>query len=734
MISTLVDAALRSLLLAAAVWAGLRVFRVRNVIAGKAAWALVLSAAILMPALVPIAARWHVLPAGAQVVLPASPMTLLEEIRATLESRRAIARPASKIVTPVPQPKTAQTDETVTQAPAETDDAVAPKPEETSSYEVSPAPYVAPPVAARSMLPSPLVMAIGFYLAVALMLAGRLVYGLGVALLLWHRAKPAAIPGGTEVPVRTSPEISSPVTIGSGVVLPAEYTEWDQEKLRVVLAHERSHVNQRDFYLQLIAGLYAAAFWISPLGWWLKRKLSDLAEAISDCAALSEAASRPAYAQILLEFAAVPRPTLIGVAMARSSRISDRIERLLNESSFHQAFASTRRRAALAVLLVPIALFAVAGIRVEAAGQETQEPSPAVAPSPAAAPAPSAAPQVSVAPQAPDAEPAPAMDDDQEGPVVAPAVPDVPPAPDVFVAVPPVPAVPVAPEVEGVTVIPPSAVLALQAPVAPMPPTSWYWNPKPLHLPGKTMMFAGGPDGLKVLRLFPNGQVVSADGRGYAYVYSRNGDSYALISGNARDHFQFSGDMHTEEIEKAKKLAKGDFLWFRHDGKSYLIDDPVTISQIEAMYKPVEELGKQQEELGRQQEELGKQQEALGRKQEQVNVPTPDLSKEVARMNEALAKLQQLKNGQSINRDDLARLQGEIGELQSELGALQGQMGAQQGELGEEQGKLGAQQGRLGAEQGRLGAEQGRLSREIDLKVKGVIDESLKNGKAKPVE
>lgn len=737
MISTLFEAALRSLLLAAAVWVGLRIFRVRNVVAGKVAWALVLSSAIMMPLLLPLAAHWQVFPANTQILLPASPMTLLEELRATLESRRAIARPAPKVKTSIPQADTPQVEESVASAqPDLPADSASPESEETSSYEVAPAPYVATPVAARSMVPSPLAVAIGMYIAVALILTARLLSGLITALRLWHRANPIEALASANVPVRTSADIASPVTIGSGVVLPTDYSDWDEQKLRVVLAHERSHVHQGDFYLQLLAELYAAAFWISPLGWWLKRKLSDLAEAISDGAALNEAASRPAYAQILLEFAAAPRPTLIGVAMARSSRVSDRIERLLNESSFHQAFAATRRRAAMAVLLVPVALFAVAGIRVQAAGQNAQAPTPAAPPSPDAAPTPAAVPQVPVTPATPDVAPAPAADADQDGPVVAPLAPSAPPSPDVIVTVPPIPAAPVAPDVQGVTVVPPGAVLAPQVPVAPEPPAGpgMYWKLRqPLHLNGKPILVAGGSDGIKTLTVFPNGQVVTADGRGYYYV-SNNGDSYALISGSERDHFRFSGDMHTGEIEQAKKLAHGDFLWFRLDGKSYFIDDPIAISQIEAMYKPVEELGKQQEELGRQQEELGKQQEALGRRQEQVSIPTPDLSKEIAKLNEALARLQQLKNGQSINRDDLARLQGEIGALQGELGALQGEMGAKQGEFGEEQGKLGVQQGRLGAEQGRLGAEQGRLSREIDLKVKGIIDESLKNGKAKPVK
>ena len=92
--------------------------------------------------------------------------------------------------------------------------------------------------------------------------------------------------------MRSSAAISSPVTIGSFVVLPADYRTWDSEKLRIVLAHERSHIRQGDFYLQALAGLYAAIVWFSPLGWWLKRQLSDLAEAISDRSGL-EASGQP---------------------------------------------------------------------------------------------------------------------------------------------------------------------------------------------------------------------------------------------------------------------------------------------------------------------------------------------------------------------------------------------------------------------------------------------------------
>ncbi len=290
------------------------------------------------------------------------------------------------------------------------------QPQPVAQTESLPPRAVAPARAALSL--SKIILLL--YLAVAGVFLIRLAWGLIAALGLWHRATPITgelLTVSASVDLRCSSEVSSPVTICSAIVLPADYATWDSEKLRVVLAHERSHIRQRDFYLQLLAGVYAAVVWFSPLGWWLKRKLSDLAEAISDRAGLEEAADRASYAQILLEFAAAPRPTLIGVAMARNGSLSRRIERLLNDVSFRQAFAGSSRALA-AVLVVPVVLFAVTAlVRVQAAGQQAPEP-----------PAPAAAPQRAVA--APPAPVAPAAsgvsEPEQISGELAPAAPEDP--------------------------------------------------------------------------------------------------------------------------------------------------------------------------------------------------------------------------------------------------------------------------------------------------------------------
>jgi len=66
MISLLIEAALRTLLVALAVAAGLHLLRVSNVLAQKKVWCLVLAAALLMPLLV----RWQWLSASALIRVP----------------------------------------------------------------------------------------------------------------------------------------------------------------------------------------------------------------------------------------------------------------------------------------------------------------------------------------------------------------------------------------------------------------------------------------------------------------------------------------------------------------------------------------------------------------------------------------------------------------------------------------------------------------------------------------
>jgi beta-lactamase regulating signal transducer with metallopeptidase domain len=687
LVPLLLEAALRALLAAFTVWAGLRLLRISNVLVQKAAWCLVLVAALAMP----LTPRLQWLPSYAAVRLPALPWSLLPDSRPA--AAPALALPATPLsdASTLPRATPAAADRYPASSISTSD-------VNQSAYAASdPAPRqpaAVEPNAPQRNSRSYSLAALGWllYLGVSAALLLRLLYGLASALSLWLSAAPVSAKSNFDLAagmaLRSSPRVVSPVTIGSAVLLPADFVTWDANKLRIVLAHELSHIRQGDFYLQILAGLYTALFWFSPLGWWLKRKLCELGEAISDRAGLEEAASRSSYAQLLLEFAALPRPTLIGVAMARTSHLSDRIERLLNEASFRQAFAASRRRALLAVLLVPVSLFAATTlIRVEAAGSPT-----------------------------PAAQAQPAAQDSLTGQSTIQQITDQAP--------PPAPAQPAIPAPAGT---PDSA-----AEPAPPAPPAFAGEPGPAPMPA---MGAMPPVPPMPPDLVQRALDLASAYRGYSYSYSNDGDAYAIV-GDPGSHVRFSGDWDGDraaDIEKARKMAHGHFLWFRHEGKSYIVDDPAIVAQIEAMNKPMEELGSQMGALARQQREFGEQQRALGRQIREATITAPDLSKDLAHLNEAMAKLQALK-GTTITQEQLADVQRKVGEIQGRLGALQGKIAAQQWDLDGRMGKFGEQQGKLGGEMGKLGAEMGRMARENEGKIKGIIADSLSNSKARPIE
>ncbi len=777
LVPLLVEASLRALVAALAVWAGLRLLGVGNVLVQKAAWGLVLIAALALPLL----PRWQSMPAWVELKLPVLGLsapsartdgqTASPQLTATAapvaEPGGGVSRypapvistaqfdspaeepPAAQFETPPVEPATTALQSTTAAAPSIT--AAVPSTASSSLSEAAPVPArqagnPKPPAATHARGWSLTAVAWSLYLGVFAALLLRMLFGLASALSLWLTAKPAEAlteqDAGVQVRVRASSRVASPVNIGSGIVLPADYTGWDEEKLRIVLAHERSHVRQGDFYLQLAAAFYAALFWFSPLGWWLKRKLYELGEAISDRAGLEQAASRSSYAQVLLEFAALPRPTLTGVAMARTSHLSQRIERLLNESSFRQAFAAAGRRALLAVLLVPVALFAATAlVRVEASVETAPKPAaitdqstpeqaadaaaPQSAPQPEANPGPAQAPEAGQnslsAPQAPN---------DPAGPASLPA----PPAPGAQA----LPAPPAPEADEGPKMIEDFKVI-VDPKIVEDPKVIVF--PKGMGSDGRIMITIPKIDMKPMPRIdlrIPKEDFANLnyqfDFKTLPYITMDDGEQYALVGDpgtKTRVHgWNVDGP---EDVEKARKMAHGHFLWFRHDDKSYIVDDPAIVAQIEAMEKPIDDLGEQMKGLGKQMRDLGQQQRDLGSQMRAVNVPTPDLSQEIADLTAALTTLQ-AKQGSTINQKELGDLQREMGQIMGQLGALQGKIGAQESQIGGSMGQFGKQQGELGSQMGKLGAQMGQLSRENHEKIEGIIKDSLANGKAKPVQ
>ncbi|HEX3662652.1 MAG TPA: M56 family metallopeptidase [Acidobacteriaceae bacterium] len=742
MTAMMIEAAVRGLLLAIVVGAGLRVLRVTNVPARKAAWSLVLVASLAMPFLM----RWPAMTGWAQGfgwVVP------VHRIGAqSVATQKGIAREPAEL----PAVRTSHADG----LPAGKSHLSAKRKmmEPTSGTAVPAALHEVATEGAASAVPIAIEIAVPpvsrewppverlivwVYLAVSGALLLRLMWGLGAAVWLWARAEEISPLDVPEENVRVSATIPSPVTIGSGIVLPGNYRAWSRAKLRVVLAHERSHVRQMDFYLQLLAGIYAALFWFSPLGWWLKRALAHLGEAISDRAGVEAAASRSHYAGVLLEFVATTGRALPGVAMARKGNLSRRVEQLLNEELFRRAFAEGRRRAVVSLLLVPATLFAVTALvrvprvaaqtetapgtaALQAAAPLVQDPgagrrvvgqsnppesrvttmtpetvqSPATPPPPQAAPAPAPAAQ----PGAPEAAPAlePRAPEHADGPMTL----DVGPMPEVII-----------PKMPRMKIF--------------MPRTEILDDEMPqlmaLGKLGSEFSLVGPGDSFY---LAPNG-----GSHGYAYYFSsNNGDSWAIVTGT---NFSMGSGKDKRQLDLAQRMAKGPFLWFSHDGKSYIVDDAAVVARIQSLYAPMRDLGRQQEALGVQQGVIGRMQGELARRQRtEASVRIPDLSKEMADAEAALNSLKS-EQGQMLSQQKLAEMQSKLAEMEAKLGSLEARS-AVQSNFGERMRALGEQQRDMGEQQRQLGEQQRKLATQTQEQVQSIIQECLHNGKAAPVK
>ncbi|HKQ16282.1 MAG TPA: M56 family metallopeptidase [Steroidobacteraceae bacterium] len=151
----------------------------------------------------------------------------------------------------------------------------------------------------------------------------------------WWRVRDTAAAVSTplciDADVRITRAVESPATVFSTILVPVEFEGWTAQVQRAVIAHERTHVANRDFYVQWAAQLHRCIFWFNPLAWWLARRLATLSEHISDDAAVDVTEERAEYAELLLGFAGKVTRSEHLLQMAGSRTLASRIERILGD-------------------------------------------------------------------------------------------------------------------------------------------------------------------------------------------------------------------------------------------------------------------------------------------------------------------------------------------------------------------------------------------------------------------
>lgn len=229
---------------------------------------------------------------------------------------------------------------------------------------------------------------------------------------------------------------------------------------------------------------------------------------------------------------------------------------------------------------------------------------------------------------------------------------------------------------------------------------------------------------LPPLMLFMHGY----EGRAFCFA---DGDAYAIV-GDPGTPSRFCGNTRGEmeaEVEKARAIAHGHFLLFRHEGKYYIVDDPTTVSQVEDMNKALQDQGDKMRALGEQFRDAGRQvrEEARQEREKSANIPAPDLSKETAELDATVASLKE-KQGGTITREQLQQVQREIQAIQRRVIDAEVRVNVKI-----DMSDFNAEAGKFNDQMSHMGADMGRIVRENQDKMNSIIDQSLKNGQAKPV-
>ena len=566
-----------------------------------------------------------------------------------------------------------------------------------------------------------------FYISITLIFLGRLMLGIIFSGGLVRAARPVAesefegflIVDGQEhhpaVPLRLAESelISVPITLGilrPIILLPIGWRQWGPAPLRSVLAHERSHVTRRDALTQRLSLLHRAIFWFSPLSWWLHGRLADAAEEASDEAALLSGADRAQYAETLLGFfvALQQTPRRVhwqGVSMAKAGQAEKRVDRILaweGDGSMH-----LNKSLSISLLLLATAVvFFAAAARPSIAHAQDQAIN--TAPAPAAT-----KPDRTVNP-IPAAPPDPGVAPLENPPALELPEPTPPPAS---------------------LAVPPADMFGPSAAALPAIPAQWknamsedqirkFYRDAYGAISRSDLSRNEVQEAVELqLQQFQRDGVFRAGWPGFDRGF---GGRYVIVSGDSP--ILMAGD--SEDVEHATSLRnkiEGDYIWFQHDEKSYVIRDQATVQRAKDLFKAEEELHQKQDALGKQQQALGDQQRELSKKMEAVRVQIPDMSADMQKLE---AQMKQLSAGGT--QQQLGDLQRQIGELQRKIGESQFHAGDQQREIGEQMRELGQQQSELGLQQGQLGRQQAEASRQANEQMRQLLDDAITRGTAQP--
>ncbi|MGH8085110.1 MAG: M56 family metallopeptidase [Lysobacter sp.] len=250
----------------------------------------------------------------------------------------------------------------------------------------------------------------------------------------------------------------------------------------------------------------------------------------------------------------------------------------------------------------------------------------------------------------------------------------------------------------------------------------------------------------------PRAQVARVDGgQRDAFALVRHGEDGVILSGPGDDH---------DEISAVRTGLDHDFVWFRRDGRAYVIDDPALVARIRDSWRDVEQLSPQMESLSDEMRVHSAKLETLSDRMRELTAHTgdsPEMRAAIARMTElatqqhALGDEQGRLGTQMAQADEAHRraLETQMDALSERMETLSAQM-ERQGEtieaavarlhanqapieaLGRQMEEASRPMEVLGKQMEALGEQQEQHARRAERESRALIEEARRNGLARP--
>ena len=247
----------------------------------------------------------------------------------------------------------------------------------------------------------------------------------------------------------------------------------------------------------------------------------------------------------------------------------------------------------------------------------------------------------------------------------------------------------------------------------------------------------------------------------HAAVDDDNHPGYALVSED-RDHIRMYGDMDDADgIRRLRDRIDGDFLWFRRDGKSWILRDPATLARANEAWRETDAIQVQMHALEARMQPLTGEMQALSTRMEALTennaFESPETRAAIERIEalgeqaqalaerqEALAmRMQQATAAEQAQLDrDRAQLERQQATLHRDmerhsatLATLNARMQAQQEPmeaLSREMEAASEPMHAIGRDMEALGQRIEREAEIADRQMRQLIDEAWRNGRAQP--